>query len=228
MKKIFLALLAFSIYTCSYSQLLDRVYIKGGNYAMEEFKKAIYLYPNFVDGMVQLKNGQKILRPLNYNRIAATIEFINDGKDTLAIADESAVTQVIVGNDVFIFSPACLRLISNGKVKLYSHEKMKVGEVQNIGAYGIPNSGSAIQKYEQVNMNGQNYNFEIGEQIILSKATFFIIETEKHEFVPVNKKNIIKAYPGKKNEINEYCKEKNVNFNRESEIQALATYISGL
>jgi hypothetical protein len=207
---------------------MDRVYIKGGSYAMDEFKKAIYLYPNFVNGMVELKNGQKILRPVNYNRIAATIEFINDGKDTLAIADESAVNQVIVGDDVFIFSPACLRAISKGKAKLYIHEKMKVGDVQNIGAFGIPNSGSGITKNEQVNMNYQNFNFEVDETIIISKATYFLIETENHEFIPANKKNVLKAYPNKKDAINDYLKSNNVNFNKQAQLQALAEYISGL
>ncbi len=228
MKKLLLTLLAFVLYASSYSQVMDRVYIKGGSYALDEFKKVIYLYPNFVDGMVELKNGQKVLRPMNYNRIEATIEFINDGKDTLAIADESAVSQVTVGEDLFLFTPACLRAISKGKVKMYIHEKMKVGDVQNIGAFGIPNSGSGITKNQQVNMNNQNFDFEVGETIIISKATYYLIETDKHEFIPANKKNILKVYADKKDAINDYLKSKNVNFNKLEHLQELANFISGL
>lgn len=229
MKKNICVILAVCFsYLSVFSQTTERFYIKGGMNAMEEFKKVIYLNPQFQNGMVELKNGQKFTRSLNYNFILGTVEFINERNDTLAIADETAVSSVIIGNDVFIFTPACLRTISKGKVKLYAYEKMKIGDVQKVGAFGIPNSGSAIATFNRIDTYTNPYNIDVNETIIITKATYFLVETDKHEFVPITKKTVLRTAPGKESEIKEYIKEHNVNFNKKAEVQELINYISGL
>lgn len=229
MKKIISFFLAVILFTFSVrSQITERLYIKGGSARWEELNKVMYLYPQFVSGLIEMKNGQRYTRPVNYNLILTTIEFISEKNDTLALADEAAVSQVIAGDDVFLFTPACLKTISKGKVKLYVHEKMKIGDIQKVGAFGIPNSGSAIETVEQIQDPRRTVDMDVNETIILTKATYFMIESEKHEFVPANRKNILKVAPDKENEIKEYIKNKNVNFNKKNDLIKLANYISGL
>lgn len=211
-----------------FSQATERLYIKGGSARWEELNKAIYLYPTFVSGFIEMKNGQRYLRPLNYNRIMTTVEFIDEKNDTLALADESAVSHIIIGEDLFIFTPACLKAVTKGKVKLYKHEKMKIGDVQKVGAFGMPSSGSSIESVEQFQTARRSYDIDVNETIILTKATYFMVETEKHEYLPLNKKTILKAAPDKENEIKEYLKTKNVNFNKQDDVVELVNYVSGL
>lgn len=229
MKKTTCSILAVILLSINaFSQNTERIYVKGGSNRWVELNKVIFLYPTFVNGLVEMKNGQRFTRPLNYNRILATVQFVNERNDTLAIADESAVSQVTIGDDVFIFTPACLRSLTKGKVKLFVHEKMKVGDVQKVGAFGIPNSGSAIENVDQVQTYQRNFDIDINETIILSKATYFMIETDKHDYLVANKKNITRVAPDKSNEIKEYLKTKNVNFNKQEEVVELVNYISGL
>lgn len=229
MKKVVICLLpVLFVCTTVFSQATERIYIKGGSARWEELNKAVYLYPEFVSGLIEMKNGARFTRPLNYNRILTTIEFIDENKDTLALADESSVSQIIIGDDVFLFTPACLKSVTKGKVKLYVHERMKVGDIQKVGAFGIPNSGSSIENIEQIQTSQRNYDLDVNETIILSKATYYMVETDKHEFVQANRKNILKAAPGKEDQIKEYLKTNNVNFNKKDDVVDLVNYISGL
>src|SRR5215210_3463659 len=113
------------IYTSCFSQATERIYINTGKDLWENFMKAIYLYPSFKDGMVEYKNGQRFLRPMNYNKIEGAVQFIDEKNDTLVLADEAAIGLINISGDVFVYSPVCLRILSSKKVKLYTYEKMK-------------------------------------------------------------------------------------------------------
>ena len=54
----------------------ERIYIKGGNSARENFMNEIFMYPSFEQGIVEYKNGQRFKSNMNYNRAAGTIQFI--------------------------------------------------------------------------------------------------------------------------------------------------------
>src|SRR5688500_7310083 len=88
---------------------IERIYIKGGNSAWENYMKEIYLYPSFEGGIVEYKNGQRFKGTLNYNKVLGTIQFIDEKKDTLAITNEDSISFISIGNDVFIFNPTCVQ-----------------------------------------------------------------------------------------------------------------------
>ena len=226
-KVVYLSLLACFSQVCFSQTVTDRIYIKGGSSAYEEFLKTIYQYPAFIPGIVLLKSGQRFYKPLNYNKINAAIEFINEKNDTLTLAQEETVNTVIINNDVYFYTPACVRIIHNDKAKLYKYEKMKVGEVQKIGAMGIPNSGSAIESVSQIDTHERSYDIDINETIILSRAATYLVELPDHQFVPANKKNFLKAYPTAEGDIKEFTKSKNTNFNKESDLVELVTFLDG-
>jgi len=78
MKKIQLLLVSIAFGACSFGQTTEGIYVKAGDDQWDRFLAAIYLYPDFKEGMVELKNGQRYLRPMNYNKVATTLEFISE------------------------------------------------------------------------------------------------------------------------------------------------------
>lgn len=229
MKEILiLPVLVFVIISSSFSQPTERIYIQSGSKAWDNFVQAIYLYSSFKEGMVEFKNGQRFIRPMNYNRIAATVEFINDKNDTLAFADEASVGHINIGGDVFIFNPVCLRLLSSKKVKLYVYEKMKFGDKQKIGAMGVPNSGSAIESVEKIDTYQRSYNIDVNETVILSKSSSFFIQTATSEIIPASKKNVLSLLPDKESAVKEYIKSKNISFNKASDLMEMVKFLDEL
>ena len=229
MKKILIIpVLVLALISSSFCQPTERIYIQAGSTAWENFLKAIYLYPSFKEGMVEFKNGQRFIRPMNYNRIASTVEFINDKNDTLAFADEASVGHINIGGDIFIFNPVCLRFLSSKKVKLYIYEKMKFGDKQKIGAMGAPNSGSAIESVEKIDTYQRSYNIDVNETVILSKSSSFFIQTATSEIVPANKKNILSLFPENESAIKEYIRSKNISFNKASDLMEMVKFLDEL
>ena len=189
---------------------------------------AIYLYPAFKEGMVELRNGQRFIRPMNYNRINATVEFIDEKKDTLGFMDEAAIGQINIAGDVFIYDPVCLRLLSSKKAKLYVYEKMKIGDKQKIGAMGIPNAASSIETVERIESNQRSYNIDVNETVILSKTTTYFIQSGTSEILTANRKNILKLFPKNEDVIKEFIKTKNTSFNKQSDLMELVKFIDEL
>jgi hypothetical protein len=212
----------------SFSQATQRIYVNSGEDQWDNFMLAIYLYPSFKDGMVEFKNGQRFTRPMNYNKIAGTIEFISEKNDTVAFADEAAVAHVNIGGDVFVFTPVCMRFLSSKKVKLYVYEKMKIGDKQKIGAFGIPNSGSAIETVDRIESNQRTYRLNPSETVILKKTTSYYVQTAASEILPANKKNILTLFSGNDEPVKEYFKSHNVNFNKESDLVELVNFLDTL
>lgn len=225
MKKMFFsfAALAFTI-TCFSQTVTDRIYVKGD---WREMMNTIYLYPNFKPGMILFKNGQRFYKPVNFNRFIATIEYL-ERNDTLLLADENAVNAIIVDNDVFLFTPACLRTIYNGKVKLFKYEKSKMGDIQKTGAFGVPNSTTAMQTIDKIDTYQRSFPLDIQESVIVSRAITYLIETPDHKYVPASKKNFLKAHSGNESKIREYIDEHNINFNKENDLMELVKYTEGL
>src|SRR5688500_10752973 len=229
MKKILIIpVLVVVVISASFSQSTERIYIQSGSTAWENFIKAIYLYPSFKEGMVEFKNGQRFIQPMNYNKLAATVEFINDKNDTLAFADEASVGHVNIGGDVFIFNPVCLRFLSSKKVKLYVYEKMKFGDKQKIGAMGIPNSGSAIESVEKIDTYQRSYNIDVNETVILSKSSTFFIQTATSDIIPATKKNVLSLFPANESAVKEYIRSKSISFNKASDLMEMVKFLDEL
>lgn len=212
----------------SFSQLNERIYVNSGADQWDNFMHAIYLYPSFKDGMVELKNGHRFTRPMNYNRIGGAVEFITEKNDTVTFVDETAVAHVNIGGDIFVYAPVCMRFLSSKKVKLYVYEKMKIGDKQKIGAFGIPNSGSAIETVDRIESNQRTYRLNPSETVILRKFTSYFIQAATSEILPATKKNVLTLFSGNQDPVKTYFKSHNVNFNKASDLLELVNFLDSL
>lgn len=194
----------------------------------DNFMQAVYLYPTFKNGMVELKNGQRFTRPMNYNRIAATIEFIDEKNDTLSFADESAVGLINVDGDLFIYNPICLRLLSSNKTKLYVYEKMKIGDKQKLGAMGAPSASTTIESIEKIDMYHRSYDIDVNQTVILSKTTTYFIQSGTSDMMVANKKNVLKMFPSKESQVKDYLNQKNISFNKKEDLVSLVSFLDNL
>ena len=206
----------------------DRFYINGGSQAWAEFINAIYQYQGFKPGLVVLKDGQRFYKPLNYNKVRENIDFLDEKNDTFELADPTSVSTVVIGDDVYFFTPTCIRSLNKGKARFFIHEKIKVGDVQKVGAYGTTNSGSAIETVNRIDSYQQSYNLDLNEKIILSKTTKYYVEAGENQFLPATKKNILKAFSKDEALIKEFIKRNNTNFEKINDLIELGNYISGL
>ena len=228
MKKIlipaFITLMCLQAFAQTSTQ---RVMIKGGSSAWENFMKEVFMFPTFEDGIVEYKNGQRFKSKMNYNKAIASIQFIDEKGDTLALSNEQSISNVSIGNTFFIYNPMCLeQLTDHNNAKLYKHEVIRIADKLKTGGYGIPNSTGTISSVEHVDNWLAYTQIDINENLLISKVTTYYIENENGEMLPAAKKNILNLYPKKEGEIKTFIKEKSLDLNKEDDLLQLAQFLA--
>jgi hypothetical protein len=121
-----------------------------------------------------------------------------------------------------------MRFLSSKKVKLYIYEKVKFGDKQKIGAFGIPNSGSAIETVDRIEDNQRSYKINPNETVILRKSSAYFMQTATSEILPANKKNVVTLFPQQEEAVKNYLKTHNTNFNKSSDLLELVNFLDAL
>jgi hypothetical protein len=207
----------------------QRIYIKGGNDARENFMKEVFSYPSFEQGIVEYKNGQRYKSSLNYNKVLGTIEFIDEKGDTLAMSNEESISFINIGNDVYRFLPECMmELLKTDKAVLYKNEMVRIADKLKTGGYGIPNTAGTIETIERPTSKINYKQMEINETLLVSKVSTYYIENEKDEILMASRKNVLNLYPKKQDAIKSYIKEHNIDFTKEEDLKTLTEFLSTL
>lgn len=227
-KKYFVSACFLLFFFSTFAQTsTQRIYIKGGNDARDNFMREIFLYASFEPGIVEYKNGQRFKSNMNYNKALGTIQFIDEKGDTLSLNNEESISFINIGGDKFIYAPMCLQIIEgNEKLALLKQESVKIADKHKTGSYGIPNASGTIESIDRIDTR-INYNqIEINENLLIHKVTTFYIEDEKGEIFVASRKNVLNNFPKKQEAIKSYIKANSVDFSKEEHLMNLMDFIS--
>ena len=224
MKKLFLAICIFFA-TNLFAQDSLTIFIGADRNVSEVLTpNKIYKYPDFLPGRILFRNGTVADGKFNYNYLNGEIEFIK--KDTLAISKNQMlnIKTVTVAGDTFFYNKGYLQQVMLMPLgKLLKKQTLVVTKREKIGGYNQPSSTSAIESYGSFTDNFGNFtpSLKIKENITLALRSDYYFGDKYNVFLPANKKNLLKSYPGKANQINQYLKQHSVNFKKEADIKKL-------
>ncbi len=184
-----------------------------------------YRYTEFTSGKVLFLDGKKTEAKLNYNFLAKEMEYLQ-GKDTLAIANENEILEIVVAGDTFLIDKGYLELIFSGKVKVAAKQYYNLKEVQKKDSYGTAGSSSATDSYSSIQANGKTYSLITNEDRVYQKISEYYIATTSGGFVPFTKKKVMQLFPQEKDTIQDYLKSSKINFESKDDLLRLAGYLS--
>src|SRR5688500_18466741 len=64
---------------------------------------ALYQYSGFQVAVVQFRNGKFGSGRLNFNKLLAEMQYIDEKGDTISLADEKEITYIAIAKDTFLF-----------------------------------------------------------------------------------------------------------------------------
>jgi len=211
---------------------------KAGTSIRDVFKLSdIYQFPVFMPSVVQFKNGSVGRSKMNYNRFSGEIEFLQ-GKDTLELVEKENVKHITQNDSVFYYDIAygyLLELKRSKTVKLLKREYIRFLDVQNDVGYGGKSSAAAVTNYSSLFSNSNSVGSFIGsralqltasQDIIYKRGTDYFFGNEKGKFVRADKKGVLNLFPDKKVALSKYLKENDVDFEDQSDLIQLFTYLS--
>ena len=186
-----------------------------------------FRYPEFTTGTVFFKNGTTIEVKLNYNLMMREMEYLK-GKDTLAIANQNDIQQIIISGTVFIVNKGYLELIYNGKVTIGINQFYNLMDVRKKDPYGDIGSGAATDTYSSIHTGGQYYKLTANQDRIFQKVAEYYLQIPSGNWVRFNKKKVKQMFPQHKKAIATYLKSSKVNFYSREDLIRFAEYLGEL
>ncbi len=229
MKKSFIFILTALFLSGSLpAQYYKIVTVQAGTKVSDKFPVSTrYLYPQFTDGQVYMKNGSVSPNRLNYNIFLGEIEFINE-KDTMMITRKKDMNLVTVAQDTFIYRNGYLKLIHSGNVKVLLSDKIILKDIVKKGAMGTANRTTSVDSYTILPVDRKLYDLVYAEDLEFQRTLDFYILTSSGELIQFRKKNVLGLYPEKESEIQKYLKTNKVSFEKQEDILRFADFLSGL
>jgi len=224
MKSLLSLIILLSYSSIAFSQATEIITVKAGQTFSDVYKE-IYRYPQFTPGRVYFKNGEVSAGKLNYSLLSEEILFISPTGDTLALDDKTSIRYITIEKDTFYYDDGFLELLENyNPAKLVVKQKIKFADKKKIGAFGAASSTIKTDS-DDTFLGDRRYNFQIAEDLVFKKETQFYINDASNNFLVVNKKNLIKVFPNKKDNIESFLKENNINLHLEKDLKKLMQFL---
>lgn len=187
-----------------------------------------FRFKEFTTGTVFFENGTEIEAKLNYNLMLREMQYLK-GKDTLTIANESDIKQIIISGTTFIIDKGYLELVYEGKIKVAEKQYFNLMDVRKKDPYGDIGAGAATNSYGSLHTNnGQYYKLTLNQDRLFQKVSEFFLATPSGSFVPFNRKKAKQLFSQNKKAINAYLKSNKVNFDSRKDIIRFAEFLEYL
>lgn len=210
-------------------QTSETIRVKSGETFPENEK---YRYAKFTPGFVEYHNGRAPSQALlNYNMLLREMQFLNN-RDTMSIADTPAIRRIRIGDDEFVYDQNGLVMTvlgHYGTVTLAVDHSLKLANVDKEGGFGMSSGASSIKSYSSYPTNaGTRAKLEVRGDVVYSHQRILTLINKNNLVFPASRKGILKVYPKKKSEIDNYLKDNPIQFGDVADVKKLLEYCQAL
>lgn len=204
------------------------VVVPAGTKIIDNFPPSMrYLYPEFVQGKIILKNNQALACMINYNMLQDEIEFLQNN-DTLAIVKKKDLKYIIADNDTFTYNSGYMKFISGQELKIYCQGKFYLKDILKIGAMGTVNRSAGIESNSSMVNGAFSYDLAVSEDYVYKREVSYYITTSSGILTQLKKQNILNNFSNHKADIQKYLKNNKIDFQKQEDVIKLAGYLSAL
>jgi len=226
MKKILIVALMAFMGSYAYSQTVAFTSPNAESQKMLDSVK--YILPEFSAGMVIFENGEQSNGAVNINTIDQKVHFIDPNGKILVLSNNEQVSRVFIKGRSFINSRYGYIEVYETAGDTFMGELRKVGFISEskTGAFGSKSQTTAIQTVNSVQTTG-GYMVDFEKQKN-SPYTYKKIPylCRKGMFQTVTKKTLQKCFPDKKEAIDKYIEENDINLNHVDDVRKLFKALS--
>lgn len=185
-----------------------------------------YLFPQFNQGTILMKNGTKNKAFLNYNSLTEEMIFNDKGK-MLAIGKaelEFIDTVFIMGRKFFVLNKKFVELIYHSNCDLYAEHKCSVLLPGKPSGYGGTSQTSAITSVTAINSGGRLYELKLPDDYEINPYTSYWLKKNGELNMFINLNQLKKLYDDKKDLYKVYVKKHEVKYSNQESIVQLIKY----
>ncbi|MDD4655697.1 MAG: hypothetical protein WC396_08000 [Bacteroidales bacterium] len=189
----------------------------------------VYMYPEFQKGTIMFNDNTFAEGELNLYLIGSTLHFRDIKGDTLVLKDQDLINMVSIGKDYYMrFDKAYVRILNEtDKVAFGIRSILHFEQPQKVGAYGTVNNTAAISEMSSIvnfgDAGGTTYLKSLKNIPYVIRHDGMLYDGTK--LYMATRKNFLKLFPGKKNDIIDYCRAHKVDFSNAGHTLALFNYL---
>jgi len=158
-----------------------------------------FLFPQFTEGKVVLKDGTVAAGKLNYDTFIDQMQFMGVNNEVMNIAEPKKVVIVTIQDRNFIYlKDYFVEQLSDGPVKLYArlHQSQLV---EKIGAYGGASAVSSIKSLSSVDNGNGNYQLlKSNDKVTYTKSLTYYVTINGKTKIVFDQGDFLKCFPSKK------------------------------
>ncbi|WP_147205612.1 hypothetical protein [Segetibacter aerophilus] len=187
--------------------------------------EAIYVFPTFKPGAVYMRDGSISTTKLNYNILVNEMHFIGDKGDTLAIAFPETIKNIRIDTTLFFYEKNYLQVV-------YQVDSFKIAIKQVFlqlpyrtrGGYDAPLGAGSITTFGTISSSGANAKLQVKKDVRMEKEISYFISDKFNHFFKADKKAFLNIFSLKKNSIEIYLKQNNVDYSKENDLEELLRF----
>ena len=215
MKHIYCILISSWIFFSSYAQ---------PNY----IETSHYLFPEFTQGLILMKDGKRNDALLNYNSLTEEMIFDNKGqKKAIAINEILLVDTVFIKERKFVLlNGKFVELVYHSKWDLFVEHKCNVEEQGKPAGYGGTSQTGAVTSVSSLYTQGRIvYDLKLPDDYKTKPYTIYWLKKNGELNKFINMRELKKLYKDKKNIFKEYLKLNHVKYQNQDSIIQLIEYL---
>ncbi|MFT3748599.1 MAG: hypothetical protein QM768_09795 [Agriterribacter sp.] len=208
---------------CALAQIQNGFPVKAGEIPDQVIPfNARYIFPEFKEGKATLRNGATSRQKFNYNCLLDEMQFITPAGDTLAIAAPAELRSIQVDTAVFYYDRLYLKQIKKqGKYILAVKKSIVQLPDKKEAGYNTYSGTSSITTYSSIISGSKEYKLQANNETIFIPVEYYFLGDEFGHFNRADKKAFFNLFTDKRKGLQEFIRQKKINFNNKDDIAAL-------
>ncbi len=173
-----------------------------------------YVFPEFIEGSILMKSGQKADYLLNYNSLTEEMIFDSQGQKMAVSKNEMEIIDtVFIENRKFVvLNGIFTELVHQSEWDLFIEHKCELREVGKPIGYGSTSKTTAITNYSSITLGGDSYKLKLPDIYEIEPGNHYWLRENGRiqRFTSINE--LRKLYKDKKKLIKSYVKENNTDY----------------
>lgn len=187
-----------------------------------------FLFPDFSEGTILLKNGQKRNMQMNYNLLTEKMVFYQNEKP-YDLAGIETIDTVFIQNICFIpMGNIFYEVAVNDKATLLIQHRGSLIPPGKPAPYGGVSHTSSTTSYSSINTAGGTYNLKMPSDFTVNYHPAYLlrIDYEMHSFT--KRSQFLKIFPGKESELKAFIKVNRTRFDKKENLVELIEYCNSI
>ncbi|MDD4632307.1 MAG: hypothetical protein PHQ77_08675 [Proteiniphilum sp.] len=208
--------------------LFTLLLVQGVLYAQPQVKEiSHYLFPEFAQGIVLMKNGQKNSVLLNFNAASEEMIFKQNGQ-MLAFAEPtlSQLDTVFLHDRKFVlYNKKFLEVLHQEGYSLFAQYKCRVIPPGKPAAYGGTSQTSSTDSYSSLSSGGRLYELKLPDDFQVKPYTIYFLDNGSGRKEIKTMRQLKGQYKKNGKQFDQYMKEKKVDFEDQQAVARLINFM---